>query len=345
MSDVSVEQTQAPTAEAVEQTPDQFRAQFREEVREGMKADLAAKTAGAPAQSTPAVSDNPNAAVAAATGNVWDEMAKEFQPKPEPPDPEDTTPDEVKKASGYQKLKAEKLELQNKIANFEQQLAQLTQQRQQAPDPRVEAQSQQIAQLTATIERLLSPAPAQPDPNDPFNQLHQGLAPRIKNELLSPVEARLQTLEQELQKRDQAAEQARKQAELAQLATNYRTQATGAIDSILGQSAEITDPAVKDLFFKTVVMLAHADKTTPEEAARKLKYGMVHFAQGVNKRANSGLAQKQALSTGTPRPLPDATVHAANDNDWPDFHSMRAAGFKSYADWEKSGRPAIRSRK
>jgi len=260
------------------------KAELHAAIEKDWKARSASKKSAPPVgPSQPVESVNPNAGLeaktASKTGSMWDEMAQEFAPKPtqEELDEQSLEP-EVKKSSGYQKLKAEKEQARAELAQMRAQIEQFSKQppppvQPAGPSPDVIALQNQVQMLTQTLTQLATPAPKPIDPNDPLNIVYQSLTPRFQQEVMAPVSAEVQELRAEMaalrEERAAMAEQqaqTRAQAEKAALATSYRTQANSAMDNAFYSTSAMEDANAKSTLEQAVILLALARKISPERA-------------------------------------------------------------------------------
>lgn len=371
------QQAQASTESAANttQTPEAnitSRAELHAEIEKDWKARSASKKQAAQAQMSSAsvpsekVIDNPNVGLESvssvansSSSSMWDEMAEEFKPKPTQEEQEEAALEpEVKKSSGYQKLKAEKAQLADKVAQFEEQMRKLSMQpavqapaQPAGPSPDVLALQQQVQMLTQTLTQLAQPKPQAMDPNDPLNLVYQGLAPRFQQEALSPIEQRLAAMEARDQEREAYLQslqereiQSQRAAEKAQLAASYKSQAQAAMDSSFYSSSAMEDVKAKSTMEQAVILLALANKISPEQAAMQLKQANVHWAQGVERKKNGPAIQKAQASGSVPRPAPEATTRALGGEETPPIKDLQAAGYKTIYAWQMAGSPSIRNR-
>lgn len=275
---------------------------------------------------------------AAAGGSIWDEALKQETPAPAENDPEDVTPEEGKKASGYQRLKQQNAELQGMARQFQQQLGQVA--------PEIQALREQNAALGAQLQMLLQGAQPKPDPNNPMFQLTQELRPEFQKEL-SPFDKRLQAVEQYNAQLQAQLEERDRQAERSKLRNEYTAATQAALQSVIFKDSVIEDQGAKDTFQKAVTLLALAEKTSPEEAARKLRRANAAWAQGYEKFRGAPAREKMQAQANVPRPAPESNTRAEgqakapSQSDLADMVTADGRRFSNVLKWRMAGSPQL----
>ncbi len=335
-----------------------------EDRQSAMAADWQAIQANkaAPAVAMPAVANEPvvsssnelpgapeGSVLHAGPTSIWDEALKADSAGDEveaedggeeftPPTPLEA---QGRKTTGYQRLKQQNVELQEMAHEMRSQIDQVA--------PALQELRQQNAMLAQQLREIASgrgQAPQQPqvDPNDPFVRLTQELKPEFQREL-DPVMQRIQQLEQQNQTLQQErADHAEKQKR-DQKRSQYTNETQAALGSVLFKDAPVEDSQVKDVFAKAVTLLALAEKTTPEEAARKIKRSMLSWSQKFH--SNALAAQKMKAGAAVSRPAPESTTRAEGQPPAPSAEALKTSvaadgrRFSTILQWRMANSPQL----
>jgi hypothetical protein len=315
--------------------------------REATESGASSPASAGVTNATAAVGDQP---LGSSPTSLFEQALKEDAPSAisDPNEGAAETIEEVaaKKSSGYQKLKAQNAELQQMAQQFQQQLQGFSQQ----VAPEISALREQNAQLQQQMQFFMQQAQqqqqraAQPqvDPNDPFVQLQEKLSPAFQQQL-SPVLAEIQQLRQEAEQLKADRQQQIAAQERAAKKAEYQAQTQAALQNVLLNDAEVKDPDTTNTLSRLTTALALLDKTSAEEAARKIRRSMLHWAQGFESTRGKQAREKMASAAKLPLPPPDSTTRAEGQAAAPSHAQLAADGrFKNQLAWRMAGSPSLR---
>jgi hypothetical protein len=177
-------------------------------------------------------------------------------------------------------------------------------------------------------------------------RLTQELRPTFQQEL-SPFDKRLQAIEQHNANLQQQLEDRDRQAQRSQLREQYTAQTNAALSNVMFKDAQVEDPIAQATFSKAVTLMAMADKSSPEEAARKLRRSMLAWSKGFHQHHNKPVVEKLQAGAGVPRPSPESSTRSEGETKAPSMaelgQSVTADGrrFKDILKWRMAGSPTL----
>ena len=200
----------------------------------------------------------------------------------------------------------------------------------------------QNARLQAQVEMLMHGR--QTEQLDPSDRIEQELIGKARDESRKSFDPEIKALRREIQNLRQTHDQDRRQAET--MANKQRYSAEGqsaARDLVLKGLPEDVAERLLPRASSWVLSYAWANRTSAAEAAKMVRRDISEFSLEFIRAQSRLTREKKDRADAAPRPPPQPRGNGAGEAE-PTWQQLRAAGYKSFLDWDFAGRPALTAR-
>jgi len=264
---------------------------------------------------------------------------------------EEQAPPKKEKGSRAQKriqsLNQKNKELAEQMAQrdayYQQQLAMMQQQMQQGQqESERSAQQEQLELQRRQLEILQRQREREDESNlSPMEAYRRQILKDAEGSMKSAVSSELEELRRELNAEKDARAQQREEVERQQRYAYYQAQTRQATNKVLldGFSDDHRSSLGKEAD-EMILAYAGAFGVEPKDAAVRFKKWMDGYVQA----SLSGRAQKGGRKIQKSRQVPSSSrggKRAVKGNAYPEFKSLRKAGYDSYVEWVAAGEPPI----